>query len=73
MFIFNPFDSDDGDIEVPELIEKTTQGRLVGEGAHQKGLAILLGEDDHITQPIGKVVIQSFFNPDAVSVGLIEV
>jgi hypothetical protein len=42
-FIFNPFDGYNGDIEVPELIQETTQGGLVGEGTNQKGFAILLG------------------------------
>jgi hypothetical protein len=33
-FIFNPFDGDDGYIEIPELIQETPQGGLVGESAN---------------------------------------
>jgi hypothetical protein len=56
-FIFNPFNCDDGDIEIPELIQETTKSGLVGEGAYQKGFAILLGDDGQVAQPISEVAI----------------
>jgi hypothetical protein len=40
-FIFDPFDIYHGDIEVPQLFQKATQGGLVSEGADEEGLAVL--------------------------------
>ena len=51
-FIFNPFNGDDGDIKIPELVQETTQGRLVSKAAYQKGFTILLGDNGEVVQPM---------------------
>jgi hypothetical protein len=67
-FIFNSFDTDDGYVEIPKLIQETTQSGLISEAADKDGFAILLWNKGQITQPITEVAIKSFFNPDVVCV-----
>ena len=72
IFIFNPFDSYDGDIEVPELFQEAAESGLICKRADKKGFTILQGKECQITQPIGEMTIQGFFNPYVICVLLVK-
>ncbi len=71
VFIFDPFKRQYGEIEIPELIQETTQGGLVGKLAYQQGLAIFLRDDGDAAKPIGNGATQCSFKSDAIHVSMV--
>jgi hypothetical protein len=68
IFIFVSIHRQNSEIEIPELIQQTAQGGLIGKMANQQRFAILLREDADIAKPIGRGSIQGFFDPDPICV-----
>jgi len=66
--IFKPFNGDNGNVEVPKLIQETTQCRLVSERADQESFSIGLRDECDFTKPFGEIVIKGFLYPYLIAI-----
>jgi hypothetical protein len=66
VFILDPFQIQHGEIEIPELVHQSAQGRLVSELTAEKSLSIILRNNGDISKPVDRRTIQRFFDPDVI-------
>jgi hypothetical protein len=64
--IFDPFNRQEDQIEIPELIHQTAQSGLIGKPADQQSRAMFLRDNLDISQPISQGGFQNTLDPDAV-------
>ena len=70
IFIFYLFTRQDGEIKVPELVYKTTQGGLVNKLTHQQAPTLFLRDKGDITKPVSPGAFHAFFEQDVVNAAL---
>ena len=70
VFIFDPFDRQNSEVEIPELVQETAQGGLVRERTGQQCTATIQGGDGQPVEPIHDTGDQGFLDLDPISISL---
>jgi hypothetical protein len=68
VFFFDSFQGKNRVVEIPELIQTTTQGRLVRKPPDEERIAVILRQNGEITKRMDERRYWGAFDPDAVRV-----